>query len=404
MLIVARAVQGLGASLMTPQTMAVITRIFPPDRRGAAMGLWGAVAGVASLVGPILGGVLVDSLGWEWIFFINVPIGVVGFVIAVKYVPALPTHPHRFDIVGVVLSAIGLFCLVFGIQEGQTYNWGTIVGPISVWGLIITGIVVLAVFAVWQAVNRGEPLLPLKLFRDRNFSLANFGITAVGLRGHQHVAADHAVRADRARTHPHRGRAAAGADGRASTAPCRRWSASSPTTCIRAMSPRRACCAWPADCYWLSTMMTPDVPIWHLLFPIAMLGLANAGMWSPLSTTATRNLPPWLAGAGVGRLQHDPADRLRARQRRYRRAHAGADLGRAPRRLRGTDRRAGRPARRPARRVLRRDGTVAVAAGRRDRSSARSRACSSPARRGPDGTRRPGTSARSALPIPAPGA
>ncbi|MGC8165103.1 MFS transporter, partial [Salmonella enterica] len=68
-LIIARAVQGLGAALMTPQTMAVITRTFPPQRRGAAMGLWGATAGVATLVGPLAGGLLVDGLGWEWIFF-----------------------------------------------------------------------------------------------------------------------------------------------------------------------------------------------------------------------------------------------------------------------------------------------------------------------------------------------
>jgi EmrB/QacA subfamily drug resistance transporter len=298
-LIVSRAFQGFGAALMTPQTMAVITRIFPPDRRGAAMGLWGGVAGLASLVGPILGGVLVDTLGWEWIFFINVPIGVVGFLIAVKYVPTLATHPHRFDIVGVVLSAIGLFCLVFGIQEGQTYNWGTIAGPISVWGLILVGVGVLVVFALWQAVNRGEPLLPLKLFKDRNFSLANVGITVVG---------------------------------------CAVTSMSLPimlyVQIVRGLTPTQAALllvpmavisgtlsplvgrlvdfvhpryvAAPGmlvltgGLYWLSAMMTPDVPIWHLLFPIALLGLANAGMWAPLSTTATRNLPPWLAGAGSG--------------------------------------------------------------------------------------------------------
>ena len=82
MLIVARVVQGLGAALMTPQTMAVITRIFPSDARGQAMALWGATAGVATLVGPILGGVLVDALGWEWIFFINIPVGIVGLVLA----------------------------------------------------------------------------------------------------------------------------------------------------------------------------------------------------------------------------------------------------------------------------------------------------------------------------------
>src|SRR5690606_1067484 len=103
MLIAARAVQGLGAALMTPQTMAVITRTFPPDKRGAAMGLWGGVAGLATLVGPILGGVLVDNLGWEWIFFVNVPVGIVAFVLAWKLVPALETHAHKFDIPGVVL-------------------------------------------------------------------------------------------------------------------------------------------------------------------------------------------------------------------------------------------------------------------------------------------------------------
>lgn len=81
-LIVARVFQGLGAALLAPQTMSVITRIFPAERRGQAMGFWGAVAGVATLAGPILGGVLVDQLSWEWIFFINVPVGVIGFGLA----------------------------------------------------------------------------------------------------------------------------------------------------------------------------------------------------------------------------------------------------------------------------------------------------------------------------------
>ena len=131
-LIVARVVQGLGAALMTPQTMAVITRTFPAAKRGSAMALWGATAGVATLVGPILGGVLVDLAGWEWIFFINVPVGIVGFVLAVRLVPVLPTHSHSFDLVGVALSAAGMFLLVFGIQEGEKYDWGQIDGFLSV--------------------------------------------------------------------------------------------------------------------------------------------------------------------------------------------------------------------------------------------------------------------------------
>src|SRR4051812_9408671 len=180
LLIVARVVQGLGASLMTPQTMAVITRTFPANQRGQAMSLWGATAGVATLVGPLVGGLLVDGPGWQWIFFINVPVGLVGFVLALRLVPRLETRSHSFDLVGVVLSSVGMFCLVFGIQEGETYDWGTISGFLSVPLLNGTGLVVLGVFVWWQGRVRTEPLVPLSLFRDRNFSLSNVAITTVG--------------------------------------------------------------------------------------------------------------------------------------------------------------------------------------------------------------------------------
>src|SRR6476661_3665694 len=148
-LIIARVVQGLGASMITPQTMAIITRIFPAARRGAAMALWGATAGVATLVGPILGGVLVDALGWEWIFFINVPVGLVGFARAWRLVPRLPTHTHSFDWLGVALSGVGMFFLVFGIQQGHKYHW-------NAWVMtsIIGGLVVFGIFVYWQWANK----------------------------------------------------------------------------------------------------------------------------------------------------------------------------------------------------------------------------------------------------------
>lgn len=298
-LITARVLQGLGAAIMTPQTMAVITRIFPPDRRGAAMGLWGATAGMATLVGPILGGVLVDSLGWEWIFFINIPVGIVGFILAWRFVPSLSTHPHRFDIPGVLLSAVGLFLLVFGIQEGETYNWGTIAGPLSVWSLIIAGIVVLAGFIAWQRFNKGEPLLPLDLFRDRNFSLANIGITTVGFTvtafGLPLIFYYQMVRG------------------------------MTPTQSALMMVPMALISGGLAPVVgkiidrvnpkyitsgglvlmavalvWNSVLMHPDTPILLFLLPSAVLGFANAGIWAPLSSTATRNLPPRQAGAGSG--------------------------------------------------------------------------------------------------------
>lgn len=298
-LIAARVVQGLGAALMTPQTMAVITRIFPPDRRGAAMGLWGSVAGVATLIGPVLGGVLVDSLGWEWIFFINVPVGIVAFVMAWRLVPKLTTHPHRFDLLGVALSAIGMFLLVFGLQEGESYNWGTIVGPISVWGLIVGGIVVLAAFVVWQAFNKGEPLLPLKLFRDRNFSLANAAITAVGFTitcmslplvfFYQTV------------------RGLTPTESALMLIPMALLSGGlAPVVgkLIDRVNPRNIAVIGmlllAVSLFWYAGMLSPDIAIGWLLLPSAVMGLANAGMWAPISTTATRNLTPRDAGAGSG--------------------------------------------------------------------------------------------------------
>src|SRR3954468_2772542 len=298
-LILARVFQGLGAALMTPQTMAVITRIFPAQKRGQAMGLWGAVAGVATLVGPILGGVLVDAAGWQWIFFVNVPVGLVGLVLAWRLVPVLPTHSHRFDLPGVVLSALGMFLLVFGIQEGPKYNWGSIAGPVSVWGLIIAGIAVLAGFVLWQARNRKEPLLPLAVFRDRNFSLANGAITTVGFAiTSQSLPLVFYFQTVRGLTPT---------QSALMLAPMAVISgALAPVVgrLIGRVNARYIALAglllMAAGLFWYAALMTSEGNIAWLLLPSAVLGLANAGIWSPISTTATHNLDPRLAGAGAG--------------------------------------------------------------------------------------------------------
>jgi MFS family permease len=147
----------------------------PADAARRGDGPVGCDVGVAMLVGPLAGGLLVDAFGWEWIFFVNLPVGVIGFVLAWMLVPDLETHPHRFDMVGVFLSAIALFLIVFGLQEGEHYDWAA-----WVWAMIAGGIVVMALFIWQQAKTKSEPLVPLGLFRDRNFSVANFGIAAVG--------------------------------------------------------------------------------------------------------------------------------------------------------------------------------------------------------------------------------
>jgi EmrB/QacA subfamily drug resistance transporter len=298
-LIVARIVQGLGASMMTPQTMAVITRTFPADQRGRAMSLWGAVGGIATLVGPIMGGVLVDGLGWEWIFFVNVPVGVVALVLAMRLVPDLPTHVHRFDLLGVLLSAVGMFLLVFGIQEGQTFDWGTIAGPISVWSLIVAGLVVLAGFLFWQARNRREPLLSLALFRDRNFSLANVAITTVGF-------------AITSMTFP----LMLYAQGVRGLTPTQAALLMAPMAVISGVlaplvgkltdrhHPRYVAglglVCFPVSLAWLAAVLVPEAPIWQLLLPLALMGVATAFVFAPISSTATRNLPMAHAGAGAG--------------------------------------------------------------------------------------------------------
>ena len=109
-LIAARVVQAVGGALLTPQTLAILTTIFPPQRRGAAFGVWGAVAGVATIVGPTLGGVLVTYLDWRWIFYVNVPIGVVALLGSVLVIPDLrPGRAAGIEPVGVLLASAGLF-------------------------------------------------------------------------------------------------------------------------------------------------------------------------------------------------------------------------------------------------------------------------------------------------------
>lgn len=307
-LIIARIFQGFGASMMSPQTMAVITRTFPAHSRGQAMALWGATAGVAMLVGPLLGGVLVDSAGWEWIFIINVPVGIVAAILAIRLVPKMVTHSHSFDILGVVLSAVALFCIVFGIQEGEKYSWGRFTGfdppswiapLVSVPGLIGVGVVVFLVFIWWQARNHREPLVPLTLFGDRNFSMANIGIATVSF----------AVTA--------------------LSLPFMFWAQGvrgwSPTESAMLLVPMAVLSAGLAPVVGklvdrvhprsitlvgfvgamiavstLSFGMTPDSAVWRLLLPLGLLGIANACLWAPLSATATRNLPMSAAGAGAG--------------------------------------------------------------------------------------------------------
>ena len=182
LLIIFRAVQGLGAALLMPQTMAIIIATFPADRRGTALGVWGAVAGLATVAGPTLGGLLVTVADWRWIFFVNVPIGVVVLVLTFWVVPDTRIERrHRMDFFGVSLATGSLFCLTFALIEGQRFSWN---GWIA--ALIGAAAVLLAAF-LWQQRGRqsAEPLVPFSLFRERNFTVLNViaCLVSVGIIG-----------------------------------------------------------------------------------------------------------------------------------------------------------------------------------------------------------------------------
>jgi EmrB/QacA subfamily drug resistance transporter len=294
MLVAARVVQGIGAALLTPQTLSTITRIFPAQRRGVAMSVWGATAGVATLVGPLAGGVLVDGLGWQWIFFVNVPIGIVGLGLAFWFVPDLPTEKHGFDIIGVLLSGIGMFMVVFALQEGQAHDWAP-----WIWGTLAGGVGFMAAFVFWQQANRNEPLVPLGIFRDRDFSLSTLGVATIGFTVTAMILPLMFYAQEVCGLSPTRSALLTAPMAIASgvLAP---WVGK----IVDRYHPRPIIgfgfSMLAIAVTWLSVEMTPTTPIWRIVLPLTATGVGMAFIWSPLAATATRNLASDVAGAGSG--------------------------------------------------------------------------------------------------------
>jgi EmrB/QacA subfamily drug resistance transporter len=175
-LIAFRAVQGLGAAMLIPQTLSMIVEVFPAEKRGAALGVWGATAGLSGAAGPSLGGLLVSRLDWRWIFFVNVPLGVLVVIVGLLVMPgAKRTVRHRFDVPGVVLASVALFCLAFGLIEGQKYDWNG-----WIWAMFAAAAGVMAIFLVYQRSQQdNEPLVPFELFTERGFTVVNLVGAAV---------------------------------------------------------------------------------------------------------------------------------------------------------------------------------------------------------------------------------
>jgi EmrB/QacA subfamily drug resistance transporter len=175
-LIAARVLQGIGGALMMPQTLALITVAFPPQKRGAAMGVWGSVVALGAVLGPLIGGYIVTHYPWEWVFLINIPVGIVAILATLAIVPESrdPLASGRLDWGGLLLSATAIFALVYGLIEGPKFGW---ISPQTL-GLLALSAVLFAVFVWWER-RVADPMVKLELFTIRNFWVANIIGTAV---------------------------------------------------------------------------------------------------------------------------------------------------------------------------------------------------------------------------------
>jgi EmrB/QacA subfamily drug resistance transporter len=167
-LIAARAVQGVGAAVLIPLTLTLLSAAVAPERRGVALGAWGAVGGLAIAIGPLVGGAVVEGASWQWIFWLNVPIGIALLPIAWSRLTESRGPATRLDIPGLVLASLGLLGIVFGVVRGNAHGWTSL----TVLPPMVIGALLVAAFAAWE-LRAPEPMLPLHLFRSRSFTMTN---------------------------------------------------------------------------------------------------------------------------------------------------------------------------------------------------------------------------------------
>jgi EmrB/QacA subfamily drug resistance transporter len=167
-LIVARTVQGLGGAVVLPLSLTILTAAFPIERRGMIVGIYGGLAGLAVAMGPIVGGALTQSIDWHWIFWINVPIGVLAVLLGLRLLPESYGAPERLDLVGVGLVSGGVTALVWALSRATQVGWSSA----EVVGTLAAGTALLVAFAMWERSAR-EPLVPLRLFAVRDFAVGN---------------------------------------------------------------------------------------------------------------------------------------------------------------------------------------------------------------------------------------
>jgi EmrB/QacA subfamily drug resistance transporter len=167
-LIAARAVQGVGGAIITPLTLTILSAAVSPERRGLALGAWGGIGGLGVALGPVVGGAVVEGLSWQWIFWLNVPIGIVLAPLAARRLSESYGPDSRLDLPGLGLVSVGLFGIVLGLVRGNSVGWGSA----EILGSLLVGVAFVVAFVLWE-LRAQAPMLPMRFFRNRTFAATN---------------------------------------------------------------------------------------------------------------------------------------------------------------------------------------------------------------------------------------
>jgi EmrB/QacA subfamily drug resistance transporter len=167
-LIAARTVQGLGGAIVLPLSLTILTTAFPAERRGMIVGIYGGLAGLAVAMGPIVGGAVTQGIDWHWIFWINVPIGVIAVLLGLRLLPESYGAPERLDLIGVGLVTAGVVSLVWALSRANNVGWSSA----EVVSTLVAGAVLLIAFVRWES-SVSEPMVPLRMFSVRDFAIGN---------------------------------------------------------------------------------------------------------------------------------------------------------------------------------------------------------------------------------------